>query len=288
VTSAADTQVAVVADAAAAEEPDAPASRLAVGHVAHRRTRPVENGFRYPVYFLYLDLDELPELDRRLRYFGHNHAAPVTFYDRDHGPRDGSPLKPWFEGLLSDCAGIDLGPGGRVRVLSFPKVLGFGFWPVSFWYGFSGDGVCRAVMAEVQNTFRDHHNYLLHDHGRPFDFAGSHRAVKAFYVSPFIRVPDMHYDFRFTQPGDRISASIADIPAEDDGQKPLLTAAISLETRPLTDRALLRQVFRLGPMSVRALILIHLQALKLWRKRVRFYSHSQPPSWDTSRMEGEE
>jgi hypothetical protein len=251
-------------------------SRLYVGSVMHQRTRPVKNGFKYGVYFLYADLDELDQLDRELRHFSHNRRGLVSLWDEDHGPRDGSPLRPWIDELLAEV-GIDL-TGGRVFLLAFPRVLGFRFWPASFWYCFSADGTPMAVLAEVQNTFRDHHNYLLHNHGQPFDWKSRPGATKALYVSPFIQIEDARYEFHFTEPGDTLAASIYDYV---EGPL-LLTAAISLHATELTDRALLGRVARLGPMSLRALILIHYQAVRLWLKRVPFFKHTPPPTQETS------
>lgn len=253
-------------------------SRLYVGHTTHSRTRPVQNRFRYPIYFLYLDLDELPEVDRQLRVFSHNSPGLVAFYDRDHGARDGSSLKAWFENDVLARAGIELGEGGRVGVLSIPKVLGFGFYPVSFWYAWRADGLPVAVMAEVQNTFRDHHNYLLHSNGEPYDWTSRPSATKVFYVSPFIQIEDVRYEFHFSEPGETLSASVYDYV---EGTL-LLTASIALKAQPLTDRNVLRQVMRIGPMSARALMLIHGQAIKLYRRGVPFYSHPTPPTEETS------
>jgi DUF1365 family protein len=251
-------------------------SRLYVGKVMHQRNRPVKNAFHYGIYFLFADLDELDELDRDLRLFGHNHAALVSLWDEDHGPRSGAPLRPWIEGLLGQV-GIDL-TGGKVFLLTFPRVLGFRFWPVSFWYCFSADGTPMAVLAEVQNTYRDHHNYLLHNNGAPFDWSSRPGAVKAFYVSPFIQIEDARYEFHFSEPGEKLSASIYDYVSGPL----LLTAAISLQATTLTDGALLGRVLRLGPMSARAILLIHYQAVRLWLKRVPLIRHTPPPTQETS------
>jgi DUF1365 family protein len=251
-------------------------SRLYVGKVMHQRTRPVKNAFRYGIYFLFADLDELDLLDGGLSLFGHNHGALVSLWDEDHGPRDGSPLRPWIDELLGQV-GIDL-TGGKVYLLAFPRVLGFKFWPASFWYCFSADGTPMAVLAEVQNTFRDHHNYLLHNNGQPFDWNSRPGATKAFYVSPFIQIEDARYEFHFSEPGEKLSASIYDYVSGPL----LLTAAISVNATELTDRALLGSVLRLGPMSARALVLIHYQAVKLWLKRVPFFRHVPPPTQETS------
>lgn len=251
-------------------------SRLYRGTVSHARTTPVVNRFSYGLYYVYVDLDELGELDATLSRFGHNRRALVSVWDVDHGPRDGSPLRPWIDGVL-ERAGIDLA-GGSVRLLTFPRVLGFRFYPVSFWYCFDADGVPRAVLAEVQNTYRDHHNYLLHLGGAPFDWRRTYSATKAFFVSPFIRPDDVHYSFHVSEPAEKLSVSITDLV---DGER-LLTASIALEAEKLDDRSLARAVLSMGPMSARALVLIHWQAIKLLFKRVPFFPHFDPPKEETS------
>jgi len=251
-------------------------SRFYTGTVAHRRTDPVLNAFSYGVYYLLVDLAELSQLDAELKHFGHNRRALVSVWDSDHGARDGSPLRPWIDALVAQ-AGIDL-TGGSVLLLTFPRVFRFRFYPVSFWYCFGADGLPRAVLAEVQNTFRDHHNYLLHNDGEPFDWTARPSKAKAFYVSPFVQRENVCHEFAFSEPADRLAVTIAD---RVSGEM-ILTTTLSLQAQPLTDAALMRAAWRVGPVSVRALILIHWQALKLVAKRVPFFAHTPPPSEETS------
>lgn len=250
-------------------------SRLYTGLVRHKRTRPKENSFQYGVYFLYVDLAELDQLDGELRRFGHNGGGLAQFRDRDHGPRDGSPLRPWIDELLGR-AGIDL-EGGSVCVLAFPRVLGFGFYPVSFWYCFHADGTPRAVLAEVHNTFGGHHNYLLHNHGDVFDWKMHPTVEKVFSVSPFIPM-DARYEFRFSAPGDRLNVGIYDYVAGPL----LLVASVDVTAEPLTDEAISRAVRKYGPMSLRAWLLIHWQALRIVRKGIRYIPPVPEPPEETS------
>lgn len=251
-------------------------SRLYTGLVAHERSRPARNAFRYPIYYLGLDLDELDQLDASLARFSHNRPNVVSFWDSDHGPRDGSPLRPWID-ALARRAGVDL-TAGHVMLLTFPRVLGARFYPVSFWYCFGSDEALLAVLAEVHNTYHDRHNYLLHNHGAPLDLSARPTATKAFYVSPFIQREDVTYQFSFTAPAEKLDVTIRDIV---EGA-PTLTASIRLEARELTDAALVRTVLRHGPISVVALLRIHWQALKLAAKRVPFFPHTPPPAEETS------
>jgi uncharacterized protein len=251
-------------------------SRLYTGWVAHERVRPARNVFRYPVYYLALDLGELDVLDATLSRFSHNAPGLISFWDADHGPRNGSPLRPWIDALLGE-AGIDL-TDGHVTLLTFPRVLGARFYPVSFWYCFAADDTPLAVLAEVHNTYHDRHNYLLHNRGQPFDWDSRPTAIKAFYVSPFVQREDVTYEFAFSEPAEQLSVTIRDLVSG-----PLmLTAAITLTAQEITDAGLLSTVLRHGPISVVALLRIHWQALKLAFKRVPFFPHTPPPAEETS------
>ena len=254
-------------------------SALYTGEVMHQRTRPVRNEFQYGIYFLYLDLGEVERLDLALRLFSHNGPGLISLRDADHGPRDASPLLPWIHALLTS-AGVDLA-GGRVALLAFPHVLGSRFFPVSFWYCFHGDGTVRAVLAEVNNTFHEHHNYLIHRHGEPLVWGATYEATKVFHVSPFIQM-DATYKFRFGAPGDLLTAAILDDVHDGLETEPLLVAAIKVNRRPLTDATLLAAFLRYGPMSARATVLIHLQALGLFAKGVKYVPHAPLPLEETS------
>jgi DUF1365 family protein len=250
-------------------------SRLYTGHVAHERRIPRRNAFRYGVYFLYADLAELDALDAEMRLFGHNHAALVSLHDLDHGPRDGSLLRPWINSVLAE-GGIDL-TGGSVRLLTFPRVLGAKFYPASLWYCFDSAGTAVAVLVEVQNTFGQHHNYLLHNDGQPFAFGEKSEKRKVFHVSPFIEM-DARYEFRLSEPAEKLSVGIYDYV-----KGPLLlVASVSLEARELTDKTLARAVLRYGPMPLRAWLLIHFQALRIVAKKIKYVPKPNPPEKETT------
>ena len=179
-----------------------PASALYFGKVMHKRLRPFVHAFSYRVFSLYLDLDEAETLSRRLRLFSHNRWNLFSFQDRDHGPRNGSPLRPWIDRHLS-AAGIDL-EGGAVRLLCFPRVLGYVFNPLSIWFCHHVDGSLRAVLYEVRNTFGEKHGYLIPlAPGHKSGGAVIQDAAKAFYVSPFIAM-EQRYDFRLAEPGEKL------------------------------------------------------------------------------------
>ena len=135
------------------------ASALYFGTVVHARFRPKRHDLRYRVFAMLLDLDELEALGRTSRLFSHNRFNLFSFLDRDHGPGDGQPLRQWITGVLVD-AGIDIGRGA-IRVLCYPRILGYVFNPLSIYFCHRPDGSLAAVLYEVNNTFGQRHSYLL-------------------------------------------------------------------------------------------------------------------------------
>lgn len=248
-------------------------SSLYMGEVMHRRVGKVNYRFVYKVFSLYLDLGELPALSRRLRLFSYNRFNLFSFYDRDHGPRDGSPLRPWLDSLLR-ARGIELA-GGKVQLLCFPRILGYGFNPLSVWYCHHAEGDLRAIVCEVRNTFGGIYHYVLAD-GAPLDWRAEYRARKVFHVSPFV-APDMEYRFRFLEPGEKLGIYIceyemrASTPQECVDDAPLLRASITGKRRSFTDARLGLMFVRLPLMTLIVMLAIHWQALKIWRRGGRFH-----------------
>jgi uncharacterized protein len=247
------------------------ASALYVGSVRHRRQRPVVNAFRYRAYHVLLDLDELPRLDREVRGFAFNRAGPTSFWDRDHlGPADvpaRQKLARWLAG-----EGVAL-PAGPVRVLTNLRVLGYVFNPVSWWFCHHPDGRLAFVVAEVNNTFGDAHCYLLDDLEHRPDGTVRARADKVFHVSPFLPIEGLGYRFTFVVPGPR---ALAHMDVEDaDGT--VLDATQDGRRVALTTRTLTRTLVTHPLVTLRTIVLIHRQALRLWRKRVTFHRRPVPP-----------
>ena len=240
-------------------------SQLYIGTVTHRRQDRHAYRFIYKVFSLLLDLDELPRLPKKLRLFSHNRFNLFSVSDRDHGPRDGTPLKPWAEQYLL-LQGIEL-EGGRIRLLCFPRLLGYVFNPLSVWYCQHRDGSLRAVICEVRNTFGEMHHYLLTapDKG-PMDWRAEYRVPKIFHVSPFI-APDMEYRFHLQEPDKWLRFYID----ERQGEAQIFKACISAIRAPLSDARLLGMALALPLMPFKVMAAIHWQAIKLWLRGAKFH-----------------
>lgn len=258
-----------------------PTPMIGFGQIRHVRLRPAQNAFAYPSYFLRLPLRSLassPYLGRWLRF---NRRGVFAVNDRDHG--DGRPLLAWIDDLLRSEGVRDA--TGEVWLHTFPRVLGYVFNPVSFWFAQRADGALRAVVCEVNNTFGERHCYLLaHANGSPLNYGETVEARKVFHVSPFCRL-EGRYRFRFmlaaptAQHGARWVGRID----HDDDIGPLLLTSISGELVPTTDRALARALFTFPAFTFGVIARIHWQALKLWLKRVPLVHKPEAPALHVTR-----
>lgn len=248
------------------------APALYPGRVMHKRLRPFTHRFDYRVFSIWLDLDRIEETARGLRLFSHNGFNLFSFHDRDHGPRDGRPLRPWIDELLG-ARGIDL-EGGRIELLCFPRVLGYVFNPLSIYFCRHGDGRLLAMLYEVRNTFGQMHSYLLPVAGgrKPTEPIVQH-CDKRFYVSPFIGMEAL-YRFRIAEPDGRLSVLIRQTVPDGD----ILVATLTGERRPLTDGGLLRAFVTHPLVTLKVMGAIHWQALWLWLKGAAFHRRPQPPT----------
>jgi len=236
------------------------------GHVMHKRLWPRINQFTYGIYYLALPLDQLARINDGWRC-GYNRKALVSFYDRDHGPRDGSSLTAWIRSILAqhDLAHVN----GPVVLVTMPRVLGYVFNPVSFWLCHDAEGQLRAVLCEVNNTFGETHSYLCtHPEGRTLQPDDVMQAHKLFHVSPFL-TREGSYNFRFAVHPLKFGVWIDYF--NPDGRAQLLTALTGC-LAPLTRNSLRKAFWGTPLVGLRALALIHWQALKLVMKRSRYIS----------------
>lgn len=244
--------------------------RLAFGDVIHTRLRPTRHAFRYRAFFLRVPVHELDGAPRGSWLFGANRAALLSFRESDHG--DGSGALAWIRTLLAqaEVAGVD----GEIWLHTFPRVFGYVFKPVSFWFCHDRQGLRRAIVAEVNNTFGERHFYLLTagDGGALRD-GEMLQAPKVFHVSPFCSV-EGRYRFRFLDTGQRAVARVD----HDDDTGPLLATSMSGTFRPIDPAACARALLRYPWFTAGVVMRIHWQALRLALKRVPFWRKPVPPA----------
>ena len=240
-------------------------AQLAIGTVRHLRLRPTTHSFDYPSYFLLLPLRSLraqpdPALARNCR-------GLLAFHDRDHGDGRADCLA-WLDEQLAREGIHDA--DGEIWLHAFPRVLGYAFKPVSFWYCQRRDGSLAAIVAEVNNTFGERHCYLLC--GPELGWGREQRAEKVFHVSPFCAVAG-EYRFRFARSESRIVARIE----HHDADGPLLLTSVSGAFAPATRARQSAAFFGQPLMTLGVIARIHWQALRLWAKRVPLLSKPVAP-----------
>jgi uncharacterized protein len=241
----------------------------------HERLVPVRNRFRYPVFFIQVPLSALDALRGPL--FSLDAWNMFSLRRRDYGPRDGGDLEKWLRALLQreGLGHVD----GEIILQTFPRVLGYVFNPVSFWLCHGCDGILRAVLAEVNNTFGEHHVYLLSKpNNMPITDADWIETDKRFHVSPFLNV-DGRYRFRFNV--NKQTSAIRIDHANADGE--VLRTSIAGLATPLTTRSLVYAFFRYPWMTLGVVLRIHWQALKLWAKGLAWYRKPVPSTEEVTR-----
>jgi len=246
--------------------------RLYFGHIAHRRLQPFEHAFRYSAFSMVVDIDCVDELAQGLKLFSYERFNLFSFFAKDHGNRDGSPLRPWVEAELAK-ANINQHPD-RIEVLCFPRILGFVFNPLSVYFCIDAAGALFAIIYEVKNTFGGQHTYVAHAENRPGadEPAAAHGAAKAFYVSPFIEM-EACYAFTTSLPGERLSLTID----ETDTDGPVLWAGWFGKAKAFTDGNLIKAFFRYPLMTLKVVVGIHWQALRLLLKGAKYRPQTIDP-----------
>lgn len=246
------------------------ASCIYEGQVRHRRFRPVVNHFRYRVFLMYLDLEELPGLfTDRLLWSAHR-VNLAYFRRRDHLGDPAVPLDQAVRDLVEQRTGKR--PRGAIRLLTHLRYFGYCFNPASFYYCYDPSGKrIDAIVVQVHNTpWGEEHCYVLdearNEHPNPGFKRFQH--AKEFHVSPFMPM-DIWYDWRFSQPGSTLNVHFMNFAA---GQK-IFDATLTLARRELTPENLQRVLLAYPLMTLKVITLIHWQALRLLCKGARFVPH---------------
>lgn len=250
-----------------------PRNSLYTGKVFHKRHAPFEHAFTYRVFTLLIDLDDLPDFSKRMKFFSYNKFNLFSLHDKDHGPQDGSPLRPWIE-AAAKAKDIDL-EGGEIYMLVFPRILGYVFNPLTVYFCYDKDGNLKAALHQVKNTFGEQHGYLLSVETNTTVY--KQECEKVFHVSPFIHM-DCEYKFRFLEPEEKLDFAIHQF--QPAGK--ILTATWEGERTDLTDKNLLKTFITHPLLTLKIIGGIHWEALKLWIKGAKYIRKPEPPAEDMS------
>ena len=231
------------------------------GNVVHKRFKPKIHFFKYKVFSLLIDLSELELLDKNLKIFSYNKFNIVSFYDRDHGARDGSSIKEWVIDNLKKN-NID-NENIQIKLLCYPRIYGYVFNPLSVFYIYDNNSNLISVMYEVKNTFGEQHTYIFKT-----DIDQNliqHKCKKKFHVSPFIEI-DCIYFFRLLKPGRKISVIID----QNDKEGKILYASQDGVRIEMTNANFIKSYLKHPLMTFKIILAIHFEAFKLWSKGIKF------------------
>lgn len=244
-------------------------SGLYNGSVFHRRLRPRSHYLRYRSFWLFLDLDEIEAISRRLRLFSFNRANVLSLRDADYAAGEERPLRAQIEKRLAEAGVGDA--GHRICLLTMPRMLGYGFNPLSIYYCYGASGCLAATIYEVTNTYGERHSYVIPcQPGETSEIRQS--CDKQFYVSPFLDM-DMRYAFSLSTPGEKLIVSIHG--SDDAG--PIISTGLTGRRAPLTDASLMRAMLRHPLLTHKVIAAIHWEALLLWLKGLNVRPHPRPP-----------
>jgi len=230
------------------------------GKVIHKRFKPKKHFFKYNVFSLFLDLSEIKEIDKRISFFSYNKFNLISFYEKDHGQRDGSSLSSWVKYNLKKT-GIK-NNNIKIKLLCYPRIFGYVFNPLSIFFVYDKNSSLIAILYEVKNTFGEQHTYVFKASLRKKKI--ENKCEKKFYVSPFMDLSSKYF-FKIYEPQKKLSVVINQI----DNQGKLLYASQDGVRSQFTAKNLIFSYFRHPLMTFKIISAIHFEALRLWLKGIK-------------------
>lgn len=236
-------------------------SSIYIGNVIHKRFKPKIHFFKYKVFSILLDISEIDILDKSLKIFSYNKFNIVSFYDADHGPRDGTSIKEWVIKNLNDNR-INT-ENIKIKLLCYPRIFGYVFNPLSVFFIYNKNSELISILYEVKNTFGEQHTYIFKT--KENENYIKHTCKKKFHVSPFIEM-DCTYFFKILKPSEKISVIID----QYDEEGKLLYASQDGDRIEFNNKNLVLSYLRHPLMTFKIIVAIHFEAFKLWTKGIKF------------------
>ena len=230
------------------------------GTVIHKRFKPKVHFFKYKVFSLLIDLSDLNVLNKNIDFFSYNNFNLISFFDKDHGERDGSSLVEWVKKNLEEN-NIN-SESIRIKLLCYPRILGYVFNPLSVFFVYDKQENLISILYEVKNTFGEQHTYIFKVQN---DNLLQHNCSKKFHVSPFIEM-NCNYFFRLLKPSEKISVIIDQY---QDNEK-ILYASQDGNRVNFTSIELIKSYLKHPLMTLKIILAIHFEAFKLWAKGIKF------------------
>ena len=231
------------------------------GTVIHKRFKPKTHYFKYSVFSLLIDLSELETLDKKIKFFSFNKFNLISFFEKDHGSRDGSSLIKWVKKNLYEN-NIQYN-NITIKLLCYPRIFGYVFNPLSVFFIYDNNEKLISILYEVKNTFGEQHTYIFKVENDSKLF--QHNCAKKFHVSPFIEM-NCNYFFKILKPGEKISIIIDQYQINEK----ILYASQDGNRANLNSKELLKSYLKHPLMTFKIISAIHYEAFKLWTKGVRF------------------
>ena len=244
------------------------------GRVIHERLRPRHHRLSYGVFSLLVDLDDLKERTRNLKWLSYNERGFYAIHDKDHG--DGLNIRSWVTAELTQ-AGL-ASAAHRVSMLCYPRILGYVFNPLTVFFCYDTSDQLAAVIYEVHNTFKERHAYVLPVSGPPTNVI-KQCCTKNFYVSPFVPMA-CSYKFRLQPPGEKVRVVIR----EEDEEGLLLAASFNGDHLPLSDAVLIKMALKFPLMTLKVMVGIHIEAVRLWLKKTPYFPHKSSEDVEKKRL----
>ena len=230
------------------------------GTVIHKRFKPRLHFFKYKVFSLLIDLSELNILDKNISFFSYNRFNLISFFDKDHGDRDGKSLIEWVKKNLKNNQ-IE-NENIKIKLLCYPRILGYVFNPLSVFYIYDNDEKLISILYEVKNTFGEQHTYIFKIEN---DNLLQHDCEKKFHVSPFIEM-NCNYFFRLLTPGEKISVIIDQYQTNEK----ILYASQDGTRVDFNSKELIKSYLKHPFMTLKIISAIHFEAFRLWAKGIKF------------------
>ena len=234
-------------------------SKIYTGKVIHKRFKPKEHYFKYNVFSLLIDLNELEEINKYIKFFSYNKFNIISFYDKDHGDRDGSSIKLWVKKNLRNI-GI-MTEDISIKLLCYPRIFGYVFNPLSTYFIYNKNTELISIFYEVKNTFGEQHTYIFKAQDEK---TVQNKCKKKFYVSPFIEM-DCEYHFKTLNPREQLSVVIN----QNDKDGKLLFASQDGISKDFNNKNLILSYLTHPLMTFKIIGAIHYEAFKLWAKRIK-------------------